>query len=629
MKNITVKLVLILLFPFALSASFAQGHDGSQRVIPLKELQMSIQKALNDTKTAGAGIVMLSGDSAVWIAGVGKADRERNIDATANTMFRLGSISKMIVSLAILKLQEEGKLTLKDRIADIIPEIKFDNPWEAHNPVRIEHLLEHTSGWSFWHMAELGSDDPKPKTLREALDYYPKSRKCLYVPGTRNNESNVGTAVAAYVVEKVSGMSFEDYVDRYLFKPMGIEHISFYNTKHYQKVGASLYENGVKLSYFNILYRPAAAINASPKDFAKVVALFVNGGVVNGTRILSDSSIRRMERSESMGTLSRTRLFKWMGLSNMGTYYNGFLYHGFGGSLPGGNAAIAYLPEYKLGFAVMVNDGNEDITDIIAEQVANFQVSRLPKAPEQGADIKHHIDVDPSGYYTPIEGKIGIIKFFERIKGISKVWTSNDTLFVKSMLCGNSTVKYLYAGNNEYKKVGSNDYNLLFANDPLEGQILINGCFLKKISPLWTFSLIILMNCFLVLMFTSVAMGVIGMLVYLIGKKKNRVALKVCLWPLAASLSLFIAYFIIVANSATRYEWFQLLGTANIYSIMLLACGICYVLASGWSVYYIFKARHEKMAKLLYYHSVLAAAVNLLVSIYLLLNEVVGVPTWM
>jgi len=164
-----------------------------------------------------------------------KGNIENNIDVNENTMFRLGSISKMMVSLAVLKLQEQGKLNLKDKIRDIIPEIKYDNPWEDTHPIKIEHLLEHTSGWSYWHLAELGSDDPKPKTLKEALDFYPKSRKCLYVPGTRMIESNVGTAVAAYIVEKVSKMNFEEYMDKYFFKPMGIEDMTFFNTEQYKK----------------------------------------------------------------------------------------------------------------------------------------------------------------------------------------------------------------------------------------------------------------------------------------------------------------------------------------------------------------------------------------------------------
>src|ERR1035437_7152110 len=201
----------LLLFIFNGLNSFAQKIADDNKPKTLTALKDSIQKILKETNTPGAGVVLVSGDETIWLEGFGKADIENKIDVNENTMFRLGSVSKVYVALAILKLQEEGRLSLKDKIRDLIPEIEFNNPWEDKYPIRIENLLEHTTGWSYWHYAELGSDDPKPKTLKEALDYYPKSRTSVFIPGTRIQYSNVGTSVAAYIVEKVSGLTFEDY----------------------------------------------------------------------------------------------------------------------------------------------------------------------------------------------------------------------------------------------------------------------------------------------------------------------------------------------------------------------------------------------------------------------------------
>lgn len=275
-------------------------------------------------------------------------------------MFRLGSISKVYVALAILKLQEEGRLNIKDKVRDLIPEIEFNNPWEDKYPIRIENLLEHTTGWSYWCFAELGSDDPTPKTLKEALYFYPKSRTSSFVPGTRIMESNVGTSVAAYIVEKVSGLSFEDYIDKYFFEPMGMDNMTYLYSEQYKKLGANLYDNGIKLNYFNILYRPAVALNGSPKDMAKMLKFFINRGKINNNQILSDSSLQRMERSGSMGELSKLKIFRGHGLSNNASSYKGFIYHGHFGGLPGGNAYFEYLPEYNIGFAIMINGSDEE-----------------------------------------------------------------------------------------------------------------------------------------------------------------------------------------------------------------------------------------------------------------------------
>ena len=624
----TISVFVLLLFIFNGSKSFAQQDSEDNKPKTLTELKNSIQKILIETNTAGAGIVMINGDSVIWIGGLGKADIENNIEVNENTIFRLASISKMMVSLAILKLQGEGKLNLKDKIRDIIPEIKFDNPWEDTHPIRIEHLLEHTSGWSYWHLAELGSDDPKPKTLKEALDFYPKSRKCLYVPGTRMNESNVGTAVAAYIVEKVSKITFEDYMDKYFFKPMGIENMTFFDTEQYKKLGASLYENGIKLNYFNILYRPAAALNASPKDMAKMLEFFINRGEIKGIQILSDSSLKRMEISGSMGELSKSEMFKGFGLSNEASYYKGFIYQGFAGSLPGGNAQIEYLPKFKMGYVAMINDGNEDALYKIANLIKYYQTQDITPKPIKPDTKKCAITINPSGYYTSIYARIDLIEFFERIKNIQKIWVKNDTLFTKRILDGNSTIKYVPVGNNEFKYAGYDIVGLSIIDDPIDGQIIVSNGFLKKISPFLAYSLLTLFYSFFFILFTTTIFGLIWVLVYFFGKKKNKIALKICLGPLITSSFIFIVYFIIAMNSRTRYDWFQLFGTVNIYSVLLLICSICYALASVWTVYYIFKNRNETMPKFFYFHSAFAAILNLVFMLYFLSNGLIGIPTW-
>jgi CubicO group peptidase (beta-lactamase class C family) len=622
----TIPLLVLLLFIFNGSKSFAQEAYNDNKPRTLTELKNSIQKILRETKTPGAGVVLVSGDETILLEGFGKADIEKNIAVNENTMFRLGSISKMYVALAILKLQEEGRLSLKDKIRDLIPEIEFNNPWEDKYPIRIENLLEHTTGWSYWHYAELGSDDPKPKTLKEALDYYPKSRISKFIPGTRIQYSNVGTSVAAYIVEKVSGLTFEDYIDKYFFKPMGMENMTYLQSEQYKKSGAKLYDNGIKLNYFNILYRPSAALNGSPKDMARMVKFFISRGKINNNQIISDSSLQRMERSESLPILSKSELYRWNGLSNFGSNYNGFIYHGHGGSLPGGNADFAYLPEYNMGYAVMINGSDEAAVNKIAGLIKYYQTKDLKQKPIEIDNKKYKITIDPSGYYTIINPKFELTEFFERIKYVRKVWLKNDTLYTKSLMDGNSTTKYIPAGNNEFRSVETKGIALVLIKDPLEGYTI--GVNLKKISSLWAYALISIFFAFILLPFSIILFALIMTLVYLFGKKKNKTALWVCLWPLITDSFIFVVALSILLTAKTRYDYFQLFGTANIISVLILICSICYALASVWSVFYIFENRRVKMSKIFYFHSTLAAILNLIFTLYFLSNGLIGVPTW-
>lgn len=629
MKTIkkTISLLLLLLIFNGLSTFAEKASDNKPK--NLTELKDAIQKILKETKTPGAGVVLVSGEETIMVEGFGKADIENNIDVNENTMFRLGSISKVYVALAILKLQEEGRLNLKDKIRDLIPEIEFNNPWEDKYPIRIENLLEHTAGWSYWHFAELGSDDPKPKTLKEALGFCPKSRISSFVPGTRIMESNVGTAVAAYIVEKVSGLTFEDYIDKYFFKPMGMESMTYLQSIQYKKSGAKLYENGIKLNYFNILYRPAAALNSSPKDMARMVKFYINRGKINNNQIISDSSLQRMERLESMQKLSSLEQFKGYGLSNDVGYFKGFIYHGYGGSLPGGNADFGYLPEYNIGYAVMINGGNEDAVYKIAELIKYYQTKDLVQKPAQIDNKKYKITIDPSGYYTIIIPKIDLIGFIERIKNIQKVWINKDTLFTKNLFKGNSLKKYIPVGANEYRYAGYNIIGLTLINDPLEGQIIISNNFFKRISPFWAYFLIFIFWSFLIVLTSTVFFAFLRTLVYLFGKKKNKTALWICLWPFITNSFVFFIIISTLIKVQTRYDGFQLFGTMNLLSVLFFICGLCYALASVWSVFYIFRNRHVKMSKIFYFYSALAAILNLIFMLYFFSNGLIGIPTWL
>ena len=123
--------------------------EGMEKVVPKtwEELEAKIRDVLVKTKTPAVGYAVVSRDGVDFAAGMGKADVTSGRDATGDTLFRIGSISKIFVSLSVLMLQEEGLLALDDDVRSRIPDLAFENPWEQTDPVRIVHLLEHTTGF--------------------------------------------------------------------------------------------------------------------------------------------------------------------------------------------------------------------------------------------------------------------------------------------------------------------------------------------------------------------------------------------------------------------------------------------------------------------------------------------------
>src|SRR5438445_4087041 len=103
----------------------------------LEELQRAMKDIVEKNHVTGAGVALVSGGTLLWCGGIGKAEIAANRDVTCDTEFRVGSISKSFVALALLKLQEDGKINLEARLQDVAPEVAVKNPWEVSTPVRI------------------------------------------------------------------------------------------------------------------------------------------------------------------------------------------------------------------------------------------------------------------------------------------------------------------------------------------------------------------------------------------------------------------------------------------------------------------------------------------------------------
>lgn len=614
----------LLIVSFSVSLSFAQDNSNINNLRTLEELQDSIQKILIKTNTPGAGIAMVSGDSIVLLRGFGKADIEDDIDVSENTLFRLGSVSKLFVSLAILKLQEEGQLNLKDKVSDLIPDLEIINPWEDKYPITIENLLEHTAGLNDWSFAEIGSNDPKPKNLKESLEYYPKGRVARFVPGTRIQYSNLGVSIAAYIVERISGMTYEDYIKKYFFKPMGMKNMTFRNSEQYQKTGAKGYDNGTQIPYLHSLYRPSTALIGSPKEIINLLKFFIRRGKVDGIELISESSLKRMEHNESLN-IENSKLFNRHGLGNAPSYYKNFIYRGHGGSVPGSNADFSYLPEYNLGYAIMINGENPDVEHILSDLIKQYQTKDLPKETVKINKAIYKSNQDLSGYYIAVNYKFDLFKFKDKIKSLTKIWHKDDTLFVKKVL--RQYPDKFYPNENNVFKSESGRAFLFQENDLVEGQIIYgNMGMFKKISPIYAYTLPIIFWAFFIVPITIIVFAMFRLLIYLFGKKKDKIALWISLWPLI-NIS-FILVIVLYMSLQTRLETFLLLGNISSLSLLIFIGTIGFALSSLWSIYYIFKNRKAKMSKIFYYHSFLVAIFNLIFTIYFFSTGLIGIMTW-
>jgi CubicO group peptidase (beta-lactamase class C family)/uncharacterized protein YneR len=172
----------------------------------------------------GAAIIVRKDGRTIFRKGYGLADLELGVPIEPDMVFRLGSITKQFTAVSILKLAEQGKLSLQDEITKFLPGYPTQN-----RRITVEHLLTHTSGiQSYTDMPEWLPLWRKDFSLPELIDLF-KDKPMRFEPGERWVYNNSGYILLGAIIEKVSGWTYEEYVEAEIFKPLGMSH-SYYGS---------------------------------------------------------------------------------------------------------------------------------------------------------------------------------------------------------------------------------------------------------------------------------------------------------------------------------------------------------------------------------------------------------------
>jgi CubicO group peptidase (beta-lactamase class C family) len=135
-----------------LTAGYTAIAQRAVRPIPVDQLTHQIDSIQQAHNIPGLQVLIFTKDSLLYQRHAGLRDLKAKTPVTDQTLFPVASITKSLVALATLMLVQEGKLALTDEVKKLAPNIDIDNPWQATDPVRIAHLLEHTAGFDDWSM---------------------------------------------------------------------------------------------------------------------------------------------------------------------------------------------------------------------------------------------------------------------------------------------------------------------------------------------------------------------------------------------------------------------------------------------------------------------------------------------
>ena len=316
-----------------------------------------MQAVLSETGVPGAGIALVRQSGVEWAGGVGLADRDRGTPVTADTHFRAGSISKTFIAMALVQLSETIDLDLDAPVAEVAPQVDIVNPWEATDPVRVIHLIQHTAGFDDMHFNEMYNvSDPPDLPLVEVLRINPRSRVVRWRPGTRVSNSNPGFAVAGYAIEFLTGEKYEDVIAEKIFKPVGMTSSSFVLTPDDEAVLAKGYRDrtGPPVPYSQIYLRPSGNFHTSPADMGEFVHLLLNWGETSEDLVVDPEYLSNMEHPRT-SLASDAGLYTGYGSGIASVPGGPYPFLGHGGGIDGFTSQYAYSTARDVGYVVLLN----------------------------------------------------------------------------------------------------------------------------------------------------------------------------------------------------------------------------------------------------------------------------------
>jgi CubicO group peptidase (beta-lactamase class C family) len=412
----------------------AQEPDKDPWPKTVEDFRTAVQTVLSETGVPGAGLALVRMSGVEWAGGVGLADLENNTPVTADTHFRAGSISKSFIASAIVQMYLDDQIDLDTPVSEIASEIRIDNAWEPAHPVRVIHLLQHTAGFDDMHFNEMYNvSDPPDMPLEQVLAINPSSRVVRWQPGTRMSYSNPGYAVAAYLIEKITGEKYEDRIAEKIFKPAGMPTSSFVLTKDDEAILAKGYRDrtGPPVPYTQIYLRPAGNLHTSALELGRWVHLLLNWGETENDLVIDPEYLSNMEHP-------RTTVASFAGLRNgygsgiASSEVEGFPMLGHGGGIEGFSSLYGYSISRDSGFVVLLNSTHSpEAMRRIAKLAVRYLKADVEPPPKLKATVAEATLRKYEGYYHDANPRNQAFAFIEWLLSGRSISVSGDHLQMK------------------------------------------------------------------------------------------------------------------------------------------------------------------------------------------------------
>ena len=366
-----------------------------------------IKQKMEDYDIMGLSVALVDDQEIVWSEGFGYADKEKGIQATPQTKYRAGSITKLFTAMAVMKLAEEGKMDIDKPFRRYLPEFSIKSRFGSTDAITPRNMMTHHSGLPGDWLDRMFATNPLPYT--EHVECI-KNEYVAYPPNTILSYSNLAVTLLGHSVEKISGMKYADYIDKVLLEPMEMKNADLKMALSGKNASKS-YKKGEETTEYPIGDVPAGALNVSVEELSHLAMMINAGGVYNHHRVLKASTLEEMLAVQNKQIALDLDVEIGLGyfidkniLDANNVAYN------HGGLAVAQNAYFIVSPHSKLGVVVMANIYGNDASVIAEELLKKAWEAKtgrtVPK--KESLTVKH--DSDFEGTYTTVLGKAVITK---------------------------------------------------------------------------------------------------------------------------------------------------------------------------------------------------------------------------
>ncbi len=376
----------------------------------------------------GLSLAVVKDGKVVYARGFGARNLKASLPATPETLYGIGSCTKSFTALAVMQLQEQGKLNVNDPVRRYLPEFKVGR---EESPITIHHLLSHSSG-----IPDLGSADVEvnrflegdekwvPLTSFDDMMTFVNGGKDMVAaePGSKFFYLNEGYALLGRIVEKIGGMRYEDYVRERILKPLRMRRSGFPSkdlekdsdiaTSYLVQRKANAFVGTPSASPLGSVAYPAGGLVSSVVELAHYLTAYTSDGVFEGTRILSSSSLKEMCKPHIDTGYSTFFGKRWYGYGwRIDDNLFGHECIGHSGSVVASGADLRFVPDMNIGVAVASNNGMADSVYMIAPVVLALLMGKDPTKEIPTFEIERKMSM-LTGEYESYKGiaKVSVVR---------------------------------------------------------------------------------------------------------------------------------------------------------------------------------------------------------------------------